>query len=437
MALSIFGMVLALLVLIFGTYKRWGIIPCTILASLILILTSRLNIWEAFSVNYASGFGSSFTSFILLFLCTCVYSKFMDVSGSAKKIALTILNVVGKKNVITACGLACGLLVFGGINSILPAFVMLPIMFTLFHEADIPKKFMIPTIFIGNGTWAVGFLPFTTQVTNIVPANYLGTGLGAGGLMGTIAGIACCVWGLTYLNRAVKKSQAAGEHFEYPKNIVVNAKNDQEMPATAVAFLPLVCLLGICVIGTHLVSNATMLSIIAVLISAGLCLVLNYSRIKKYDIKATLTQACSEALPPIGNLACVTGMAAILRLAPGYMYMVNAILNSNMNVYAKACLATILGCLPVGSSMAGLSVVFETTGQYFLTSGANLGYLHRLMSMISMPATGFPNCAGHYLHLGLVEETQATVYKHTFNVIVLPGFVISIICLLGTMFIWG
>ena len=48
-ALAIIGLILAVLVLGVGAYKGLGALTSTLLASLVVILTSGMNIWEGFS----------------------------------------------------------------------------------------------------------------------------------------------------------------------------------------------------------------------------------------------------------------------------------------------------------------------------------------------------------------------------------------------------
>ena len=68
----ILGLVLGLAVLILMGFKGWGMVPTSIVASLVVIITNRMDLWEAISQHYGTfmkNYAGSY--FLMLFWAPC------------------------------------------------------------------------------------------------------------------------------------------------------------------------------------------------------------------------------------------------------------------------------------------------------------------------------------------------------------------------------
>lgn len=65
--LGVIGIILALVVLVYLTFKGWHMGVVAIASSLIIILTSRMDIWEAISGPFADSFANFAKSWFLIF----------------------------------------------------------------------------------------------------------------------------------------------------------------------------------------------------------------------------------------------------------------------------------------------------------------------------------------------------------------------------------
>lgn len=52
--ISILGLVLGLAVLIMMGFKGWGMIPTSIVGALVVVITNRMDLWEALSIHYGT-----------------------------------------------------------------------------------------------------------------------------------------------------------------------------------------------------------------------------------------------------------------------------------------------------------------------------------------------------------------------------------------------
>ena len=98
--LAIVGLILAVAVLIVGAYKGLGALPLTLLASLVVILTNGIPIWDGYATSYMKGYTGAYLSFFLLFASSSLYAELMNFSGCATTIGNKFIDWFGKAKVM-------------------------------------------------------------------------------------------------------------------------------------------------------------------------------------------------------------------------------------------------------------------------------------------------------------------------------------------------
>ena len=88
---AVIGLILAVLVLGVGAYRGLGALTSTLLASLVVILTNGIGIWQGFSEFYMNGYIGAYSGYFLLFCCSSLYANFMNESGSALLLHISLL----------------------------------------------------------------------------------------------------------------------------------------------------------------------------------------------------------------------------------------------------------------------------------------------------------------------------------------------------------
>lgn len=430
MTLGIIGIFLGIFCLIFGAFNRVGALPMSLLATLVIALTSGLDVWDAFSNLYMNGFASAFVSYFLIFSFSCLYSKLMDVSGSAAAISYKLLDICGKKNVMTTCCIISGVLCYGGVSGFVITFLLAPIMFTLFREADIPRHLCIGPVMFGCATWVMGCMPGSTQLSNVIPSQFLGTSLTAGWWLGLLASAALIAMHLIYLNRQVKLSAQRGEHFTYPAGTDASRyqfADRSQLPPVWKAFLPLVLLIVIIIVGSLFIKNSTMLTVVTLAFCSLVCFIINFDRLKGKDPKGLITSGLGDGFTAISSMAAILGMGAVITSTPAYMSIVDWILALGMNPYIKGAVSTALISSIVGTSAGGLRLTLNSLGGYFTAAGVNPVYMHRILSISSLTIDSLPHAAGQYVHLGLLGMTQRDCYRHTFRLTVVHTTIVCVV----------
>lgn len=112
--IGIIGIVLAIIFLMVGSYKGLSALPLTLLASLIVIVTNVMNLWESLATLYMNGYVGTYLNYFLIFCCSSLYAHVMTESGSTLSIAYQLLGWFGKKRVILASIIIVAILTYGG-----------------------------------------------------------------------------------------------------------------------------------------------------------------------------------------------------------------------------------------------------------------------------------------------------------------------------------
>ena len=141
--IGIIGIVLAIIFLMVGSYKGLSALPLTLLASLIVIVTNVMNLWESLATLYMNGYVGTYLNYFLIFCCSSLYAHVMTESGSTLSIAYQLLGWFGKKRVILASIIIVAILTYGGVSLFVVMFAVGPILYTMFQEADLPRHLIV------------------------------------------------------------------------------------------------------------------------------------------------------------------------------------------------------------------------------------------------------------------------------------------------------
>ncbi|MFQ8760835.1 MAG: hypothetical protein ACLSAF_16765 [Intestinimonas sp.] len=134
-ALGIIGIILAFALLMYMIMKGFNIYLTVFVCTLVVAVTSQMNIYDAYKVHFMTGFTTFFKNNYLIFLTGTLMAKAMDITGAAKSIAKTIIKVMGTEWAFISVPVACGVLCYGGVS----AFVMLLCRFS-YCLAGLPRR---------------------------------------------------------------------------------------------------------------------------------------------------------------------------------------------------------------------------------------------------------------------------------------------------------
>lgn len=422
--LSGIGTLVALLVLTILSFK--GVTPAITgsVSAIVLCLFSGLPILDTLLKNYVPGVGAFFISYFLIFLLSGLLGKIYEKTGAAKSIGEKLANLFGPKRAMLAVVLATAVLIYGGITSFVVIFAIFPIALVLFEKADIPVR-LIPGI-ATLGLWSFAMTgPASTQIQNIIPMNYLGTGSLAGGWPAWLGAFLMFALGTLYMMRLEKKVKKNGEHFVYPSH-VTEISDESLKPNVLIALIPILFVI--------ISFNAFNLNIVmALFIADVLSVALFYKYFPSGTILKTINAGAIGSITVIINTAAIVGFGAVSKLTPFYTWAIDAIVATQMNPYVLSFAATNSFAGLVGSSSGSLGLFYGSLGDVMVKYGQmgyNLEFIHRLSSVGAAGLDSLPYCGAIISVLNVCGVTHKEGYFPIFiNCTVIPIIVAALVML--------
>ena len=189
------AMAAALIGLMLCAYRGCSIILVAPFFAVVAALGSQHYGLPIFSELYMTKLAEYVKTYYPIFLFGAVFAKLMEKGGLASAVAAKIVSALGEERAILAVILGCGALTYGGLSVFVVAFVMYPFGAVIFRQADIPKRLLPATLWIGIFSFAMVAMPGTPQIQNIIPAAYFETSSWSGIGIGLFATIIFMVMG--------------------------------------------------------------------------------------------------------------------------------------------------------------------------------------------------------------------------------------------------
>src|SRR6476619_4146659 len=257
------GILLALALLVWLSYRGWSILLLAPAAALIAAAAAGEPLLAHWTQTFMGGGAQFLAQFFPLFLLGALFGKLMEDSGSVEVIARFMTEKLGTGRGVLAVVLAGAIVTYGGVSLFVAIFVIVPMAQGLFRTADIPLRLMPATIALGTMTFTMSALPGTPALQNSIPMPFFGTTPFAAPGLGFIAAVIMLSFGLWWLGRAEASARRVGEGFgasvtpavaadqlpvrerattasEFDPAEIPHGGHIRELPPTWVAFLPLV-----------------------------------------------------------------------------------------------------------------------------------------------------------------------------------------------------
>lgn len=415
--INVAGIGLAVVIMVVLALRSVSLLIIGPVCALVVILTNGMNLYSSLFTDpdsYLIGVGGFISKYLLLFMLGAILGKYMEDSGAARSIALSILKLTGTKKhymVMLAIFLISALLTYGGINMFVIMFTIVPLSRPLFQEVDLPwHLFMIPYI-LGTSTITLGMLPGTPSVHNAIPPTYLGTTLTAAPVVGLAAAAATLAWGLLYMKWQLDKASARSEGYigEYEEEHNDSAEG---LPSLLVSLLPLVILVSTILIGS-------IFKIANIILPAGLLsIIVSALLFRSYiadQVQTLNAGALNAATPAIFTAACV-GAGTVITAAPGFQPILDFL--SAIPGDPLISLASITGIISMvtGSAAGALGITMEAFAKMYLAAGVNPEALHRIAVIACSGVSCMPYAGGVFVILTITGLKHREAYHHIFNI---------------------
>ena len=442
--ISLLGIVVGLVLLIMLAYKGHSIIWVAPVCAVVVALLGGLNILDAYLSDYISGTAGYIASWFPAFFLGAVYGKIMDMTGSARSLADKLVSLIGAKFAVLAVVLPCLLMTFGGISLFVVVFVIYPMGYAIYRQADLPRTLLPGAIAFGAFGITMTAIPGSPQIQNIIPTTYYGTTAAAAPLMSIVAVIMIGVPGYIYLEWKARKARKNGLHFvEDPKykEIKFDASKNPSWHwlAGLIPLIVVVLLLNVLpkvLLNTYGIELSSSEAIVIALAGGILAVCLmNIHQLK--TLMPAINDGANGSLGAIMNTACAVGFGSVVKAVPGFVVLKNAMLNMPGSILFSEAVAVNVLAGATGSASGGMSIALEALAPQYLEKAMEIGlnpeYLHRIASLASGGLDTLPH-NGAVITLLAVSNCK---HKESYWDICVTSCIIPVVASLVLSFVWG
>lgn len=417
--LSLIGIVVAIALFIFMSVKKWPTYLVAIIAAIIVAVFDLTNPYTAVTTTYMEGAASFFSGYFLLFLMSALFGKVLDVTGCARRIALSLGGLTKRtKNpgfwAVLMLTFFYLLLIYIGVNGFVIAFTALCVGRELFSTNDVPWR-LYP--YGSAGMMAGTVLAGSYGTGNIVISTAFGVPTTAGVALSLIfVVIYLCILALV-LKGELRTAHKNGEGFLPSGQAIAQANvtmDTQNLPSTWNA---VICLLVPIVI----IFTLQFPAVLSLLIAIVVCIVLNWKRIP--DPVKTITDGLGSAIVPVINVCAVFGLAAVIENTTGFA-SISSLLQSLPGVLP----AVVLGLL-MSATVNNYYSFAGTYAEWMTAAGVSAATGARLMTMVSF-AGMVPHSPGVINGILLTKLDFKAAVKSYLKACMIPGAIAISVCVI-------
>ncbi|MBR5913357.1 MAG: GntP family permease [Selenomonadaceae bacterium] len=449
-------------------YRGWSIILIAPFFAVVTAVLSEFGILPVYSELYMTRLAEYTKTYYPIFLFGAIFARLMEKGGLASAIAGKIISLLGETRAIAAVLLGCAALTYGGLSVFVVAFVMYPFGAEIFRKADIPKKLLPATLWMGIFSFAMVALPGTPQIQNIIPSSYFGTSTWAGVGLGLFASIVFIAISMGWLTFRKKSLQAKGEG--YGQQAETQQRRDRTIPSWKLSLIPLLMVIIINVIlsnpfhwewGFHwdeksleafLPLNLALLAAsvgkVQAIWSISVALILSsiaaaYIGRRRYmsgkeNFLTTINFGAASSCAAVLNVASGFAFGSVIISMPGFLPVKAILLGlaADAGTLVSAVVTTNIMCGLTGSASGGLTIALSMLGEQWATMAAAQGIpleaLHRIIAIASVGIDPVPHCGALVTLLAICGLTHKETY---FDIVVLMilKFFVPFLCILFFM----
>lgn len=335
---SLVSVFVGLALLITLAYKGHSTIWVAPVCAIVVAAFSGLNLLTAYMGDYMRGTADYIISWFPAFFLGAVYGKIMDMTGSARSLANKLIGLIGSKYAVLAVVLPCMLMTYGGISLFVVVFVIYPMGYAIYREANLPRTLLPSAIALGAFGVTMMAIPGSPQIQNIIPTEYFGTTPAAAPLMGIISAVLMFVPGYLYLEYRVRQVRKAGLQFrEDPKYRELEGLENLPKWHWLCGLVPLlVVVLMLNVLPKILLRTAgvewTPSQAVVVALLGGIAVACAMNAKQAKHLMPAINQGAQGSVGAIMNTAAAVGFGAVIKIVPGFELLKNALLNMPGNI---------------------------------------------------------------------------------------------------------
>lgn len=425
--ISLIGLIAALVMLVILTIRGMNLMIAAPFCAILVAITGNIplipEVTDTISLitTYMEGFAGFLESWFFMFLLGSLFGKFMEESGAADTIALTVVEYMGLRHAVAAIIIACAIMTYGGVSLFVVAFSVYPMALSLFKQANLPRRFIPAAMAFGSVTFTMTSAG-SPEIQNWIPIEHLGTTPYAAWEVSLVVAIFMASFGFWWLSLMVKRAVAKGEHFEDREDDPCLKPKDNLPPFWA-SLIPIGAVLVI-----TLVFHQEYGKFALVMSLASGCLAAWFVTHRSMDgLDKVVQHGTTGAVIAIANTSAVVGFGAVAQASPAFDLAVNAITDIPGNELIGAALAVTVIAAMTGSASGGQSIALPVLAPHYIDAGVDPEHLHRVVAISSGALDSMP-------HNGYVVTTIRAICNETHKAAYGPMAALTLVIpVLGTI----
>lgn len=430
--ISVIGLLVAAVVFIVVIWKGLDVFTSTILVSFIIILTSWMQWWDALTA-YADGYIGFIGNNLFVLVIGAVFGELMGSSGCAESIANVITEKLGVKRVILSITVLSTVFVYVGVSGFVVLFVLAPIATVMMKQAGYPYRMIPGIIFIGATCSAM--IPYAINITNIMPAQYLGTSMGSAPILGWIAFIVSIAVGYFYMVHAAKKAAIKeGTVVDASQPVKIEPSRD-DLPPFGIALIPFVLSVALVLLFSNVTDmNTNAVVVLSLFIGSAVIVLLCFKQLK--GVTKVIGKGVDNGIGATIMAAAILGFSGVLQSCPGFQAVIDFVLGLKMNPYITEFIGLNVLAGIMGSGTSAIAMFFEHLSGGLIANGADPGALHRLAPACATGMNTLPNAGGMVAQLRWMNLSLAESYWYVFVTSVLAPMIGSAVAVVAAIILY-
>lgn len=430
--ISVIGLLVAAVVFIVVIWKGLDVFTSTILVSFIIILTSWMQWWDALTA-YADGYIGFIGNNLFVLVIGAVFGELMGSSGCAESIANVITEKLGVKRVILSITVLSTVFVYVGVSGFVVLFVLAPIATVMMKQAGYPYRMIPGIIFIGATCSAM--IPYAINITNIMPAQYLGTSMGSAPILGWIAFIVSIAVGYFYMVHAAKKAAIKeGTVVDASQPVKIEPSRD-DLPPFGIALIPFVLSVALVLLFSNVTDmNTNAVVVLSLFIGSAVIVLLCFKQLK--GVTKVIGKGVDNGIGATIMAAAILGFSGVLQSCPGFQAVIDFVLGLKMNPYITEFIGLNVLAGIMGSGTSAIAMFFEHLSSGLIANGADPGALHRLAPACATGMNTLPNAGGMVAQLRWMNLSLAESYWYVFVTSVLAPMIGSAVAVVAAIILY-
>ena len=430
--ISVIGLLVAAVVFIVVIWKGLDVFTSTILVSFIIILTSWMQWWDALTA-YVDGYIGFIGNNLFVLVIGAVFGELMGSSGCAESIANVITEKLGVKRVILSITVLSTVFVYVGVSGFVVLFVLAPIATVMMKQAGYPYRMIPGIIFIGATCSAM--IPYAINITNIMPAQYLGTSMSSAPILGWLAFIVSIAVGYFYMVHAAKKAAIKeGTVVDASQPVKIEPSRD-DLPPFGIALIPFVLSVALVLLFSNVTDmNTNAVVVLSLFIGSAVIVLLCFKQLK--GVTKVIGKGVDNGIGATIMAAAILGFSGVLQSCPGFQAVIDFVLGLKMNPYITEFIGLNVLAGIMGSGTSAIAMFFEHLSGGLIANGADPGALHRLAPACATGMNTLPNAGGMVAQLRWMNLSLAESYWYVFVTSVLAPMIGSAVAVVAAIILY-